>query len=81
MVAVESRAIAYAEKNRIGEFTDKGEFKPFPLNVDLKKLDPYGLGLRLYFEFMKFFILVFLVMSILALPPIYSNYFGDGLDP
>ena len=49
--------------------------------MDIMTLGRYGIGLQLYFTFLKKFAIGFFIMSLIAAPALYSNYTGAGLTP
>lgn len=53
---------------------------PYPMGVETKIFAKYGIGLRLFFEFVKLSALCFLVMAFISIPSIYSNATGNGLE-
>lgn len=51
----------------------------YPLGVDIKEFSKYGIGTRLFFEFVKLSAICFAIMAFISIPSIYSNLSGDGL--
>lgn len=51
----------------------------FSLDVDIDEFGKYGVGITLFFEFIKLSAVVFWIMSIIAIPVLYSNLTGNGL--
>lgn len=46
---------------------------------DISEFGDYGIGLLLYFNFLKKMIIVFSILSLIAIPSLVSNCLGDGL--
>lgn len=53
--------------------------QPYPLCVETNELGKYGIGLQLFFEFVKLSAIVFFIMALISIPAIYSNIEGEGL--
>lgn len=51
----------------------------YNLLVDPEVLSKYGIGLSLFFDFIKQSIFIFIAMSLISIPILISNYSGDGL--
>lgn len=47
---------------------------------DNKELAKYGVGVYLFFEFLKYLTITFLLMSLAVIASLYSNLSSDGLD-
>ena len=52
----------------------------YPLLVDNEELAKYGVGVYLFFEFLKYLTITFLIMGLAVIPALYSNLSSDGLD-
>lgn len=48
--------------------------------VDSSEFGRYGIGLRLFFEFLKFTSILFFIMALISIPSMYSNGSGKGLE-
>jgi hypothetical protein len=53
--------------------------KNYPINVDLEELQKYGIGIVLFYKFLKYMGFAFLVMFLLAIPQIVLSYLADGV--
>ena len=58
---------------------EEGVVKQYEICADIDKLGKFGIGIELYFKFLRFYTLVFLLMSCAVAPAIYNNYIGNGL--
>jgi len=55
----------------------KGKY--YSICADIDNFAKHGVGLKLYFAFMKQMMIVFTIMFIISLPAVYSNYSGKGI--
>jgi hypothetical protein len=83
-----SETVSLANLDRAKEFRDTitikkyldDEYEDYPIcSTDLTTLGKYGIGLELYFLFIKQACLVFLLISFISVWPIIENYTGKGL--
>jgi len=51
----------------------------YPLTCDTKEFVSVGVGLTLFFKFIKSVGIAFFIMALISISPLYSNYTGDGL--
>lgn len=58
---------------------EKGHLKQYDFMTSLSNLGKLGIGVELYFKFLRFFTLVFFLMGCATIPGMYSNYHGHGL--
>ncbi|EGR28597.1 hypothetical protein IMG5_172090 [Ichthyophthirius multifiliis] len=65
---------------QLGKANKFGLPEPFNLNCDINEFKDYGIGLFFFFSFIKIIAIFFLMASLIALPSLYSNYTGKGLD-
>lgn len=70
----------YKLKNMFYYRNEHGELVQYPITVGLDEFLKSGLGLFLYFKFLKQLMLVFLIMSICASVNCYFNSLDNGLD-
>lgn len=63
--------VRYRDKN--------GHLQQYDFMTSLDKLGKLGIGVELYFKFLRFFTVVFLLMGLATIPALYSNYNGNGL--
>ena len=68
----------FVEHESILKYNDAdGTYVPYPLMGDIDDFGNYGLGLLLYFNFLKKITIVFLIMFIISIPAIICNGTGD----
>lgn len=53
--------------------------QPYPLCVETKEFGKFGVGLQLFFEFIKFSAIAFFIMALISIPALVSNIEADGL--
>lgn len=53
--------------------------KELNLDCDLSQFKKYGSGVKLFFEFLKLFAILFWIMAIVSIPALFSNISGNGL--
>lgn len=71
------QAKLYREQTSIRYSSENEDFLPYPLcSTSLKILGKYGIGLQLYFTFIKQAAILFFFLSLLALYPSLNNYFA-----
>ena len=76
-----SDALKYKEENslrkKIGVSNDN--YKQYEICVENHELGKYGIGIQLYFSFLKKCSFVFLIMFLASTPAIYSNLTGNSV--
>jgi len=73
-------AKTYAEKQGFLRYNEKEDkYENISLFCDLKELSHFGAGIHLYFYFLKFFAILFFILFILTIIPLYYNFKGGGL--
>ena len=77
-LATLDQAEAYRNKTSLREFdSESGNFKHFPLcSTSESTIGRYGIGLELYFFLLRNLALFFLLVSLISIYPMYSNYSG-----
>ena len=74
-----SRAVEFREKTSLRQENDDGTYSKYPIcSTSLESLRKYGMGLQLYFLFLKQLGLLFFVISLLSVWPMIENYNGKG---
>jgi len=74
------KAIQFRKKNLILNW-DNGEPEQYPVwNTDIKSLGGFGVGLELYFDFLKQSAFLFGIMGLVSICPIVFNGIGDWLE-
>jgi hypothetical protein len=69
------------KQNLMVRYRDKnGHLQQYDFFTSLDKLGKLGIGVELYFKFLRFFAVVFLLMGLVTIPALYSNYNGHGLE-
>ena len=69
----------YVQKNTLRERKENGSLELIPLNCDLSKIGNYGIGIELYFVFLKKASLIFFLMFLIAIPSLVCNITGNGV--
>lgn len=73
------QARLYREQTSLRVVNDEDEFQAFPIcNTTEENLGKHGIGLQLYFTFIKKSAWLFFFLSMMSVYPIYSNYIGKG---
>lgn len=57
--------------------TDDGE--EYEICVETDEFKKYGVGVKLFFDFMRLSAILFWIMAVCSAPAIYSNITGKGL--
>jgi len=65
---------AHSLRKKVGE-----RWVKYPLSCDITEFGAYGIGLLLYFNFLKKMSIIFMILSIMAIPSLVSNFLGDGV--
>ncbi|EGR34853.1 hypothetical protein IMG5_000810 [Ichthyophthirius multifiliis] len=60
---------------------NKLENKQYSLNCNISEFEQYGIELRLFFEFLKYSIIAFFVMSIISIPSLVKIFNQSDNDP
>lgn len=73
-------ALEFKERQMVRYLDKEGNLQPYPLSIPLNKLGKLGIGIEMYFKFLKFFSVLFFLMSLATIPAMYTNYMGNGLE-
>lgn len=76
--ADKKKALEYVETHSLRK-KEGEQWVKYPLNCDITEFGAYGIGLLLYFNFLKKMAIIFAILSILAIPSLVSNCIGDGV--
>ena len=55
------------------------QYAYYPLCLDNEEFGKYSIGVQMYFNFLKSSSLIFGLMSLIAVFPLVSNIYGDGV--
>ncbi len=66
-------------KNTLNIRLKNGKLVPYGMCTESAEFGQYGVGLELFFDFIKMATIFFFMMAIISLPAIWNNYRGDGL--
>ena len=69
-------AIQHREKNSVRDIEGDTLFKPNCWTLTAQQLGKYGVGLELYFTFLKYFMILFLLIALVSVWPLVMNYQG-----
>ncbi|CAG9311615.1 unnamed protein product [Blepharisma stoltei] len=69
----------HRNKTSLRQFKDDRYYKYPIIGTNLSTLGEYGVGLELYFQFIKQFAIIFFIISGISIWPIYENYQGNYL--
>ncbi|OMJ91385.1 hypothetical protein SteCoe_6065 [Stentor coeruleus] len=73
------RAVLHRNQTSLRIIDKGGDYKFYPIcKTSGQKLGKHGIGLELYFFFMKMFGVLFSLLTLIAGFEIYSNYIGEG---
>jgi uncharacterized protein YdaL len=70
-----TKALDYKKKNMI--HTVDGD--QYEICVETDEFKKYGVGVKLFFDFMRLSAILFWIMALCSAPAIYSNITGEGL--
>ena len=74
-----AKAKAKADATSVRDVDENGNYKFYKLTCPDEDLNKYGIGLFLYFDFLKKAAYVFFLMFVMALPAFISNINGNGV--
>lgn len=73
------QANLHREETSLRIINESGDYKFYPIcKTSIQNLAKYGIGLELYFFFLKMFGILFSVLTLISGFEIYSNYIGEG---
>eukprot|EP00743_Colponemidia_sp_Colp-15_P005010 GILK01005396.1.p1 GENE.GILK01005396.1~~GILK01005396.1.p1 ORF type:complete len:784 (+),score=111.46 GILK01005396.1:81-2432(+) len=72
-------AIEYGKRSRVMDVSHEGYVKYHLWRTSASELGRFGVGIELYFRFVKYMAVVLLVMSLIAIPNIFINSAGNRM--
>ena len=79
-IADKSSAESFREKTSIKQKNEDGSYSNYPVcSTSQETLGKYGMGLQLYFLFLKHLGFLFFLISLMSVWPMIENYNGRGL--
>lgn len=74
-----ARALQYQDENSLRQIID-GEYRPFPyICTHITAFSSFGIGLQLYFHFVKSLAVLFLLISLISVWPMVVHSEGNGI--